>query len=169
MDVDKKSSAPAAAPKKRVIRAFGTYQAGLDGLRGYTIFCTLLFHARLGPYEGFYLSLSLFFSLSGFLITAILLDDSERAGRLDLVRFGARRLRRITPAALAGVVLAIIFGATIATRSQAEQLVGDLIGVVFYVVNWTFIVTEQSYIDVFSPPPQFSIIGRSLSRSSFTR
>lgn len=108
-------------------------------------------------------------SLSGFLITAILLDDSERAGRLDLVRFGARRLRRITPAALAGVVLAIIFGATIATRSQAEQLVGDLIGVVFYVVNWTFIVTEQSYIDVFSPPPQFSIIGRSLSRSSFTR
>lgn len=135
-----------------MIRAFGTYQSGLDGLRGYTIFCVLLFHARMGPYEGFYLSLSLFFCLSGFLITAILLDDSVRAGRLDLMRFGARRLRRITPAALAGVVLAIIYCATIATRSQAEQLVGDLIGVVFYVVNWTFIVTQHSYTDAYSAP-----------------
>ncbi|MCP4766852.1 MAG: acyltransferase, partial [Gammaproteobacteria bacterium] len=152
MRVERKPSTLDVAPKGRQIRAFGSYQSGLDGLRGYTIPCVLLFHAGMGPYEGFYLSLSLFFSLSGFLITAILLDDSERAGRLDLKRFAARRLRRITPAALAGVVLAIIYGATIATRSQAEHLVVDLIGVIFYVVNWVFIATEHSYTDAFSAP-----------------
>ncbi len=152
MHVEKRSSAPAAVPTGRQVRAFGTYQRGLDGLRGYTIFCVLFYHARLGPYDGFYLSLSLFFVLSGFLITAILLDDRERAGRIDFKRFWARRVRRLAPAALGGVLLAVIFGATVATRSQAEQLVGDLIGVVFYVVNWTFIATGQSYTDIFAAP-----------------
>ncbi|GJM37614.1 MAG: hypothetical protein DHS20C19_09810 [Acidimicrobiales bacterium] len=145
--------APAASPPAaRKVRAFGSYQHGLDGLRGYTIFCVLFYHARLGPYDGFYLSLSLFFVLSGYLITAILLDDRERAGRVDFKRFWARRVRRLAPAALGGVLLAVIFGATVATRSQAEQLPGDLLGVVFYVVNWTFIATDQSYTDIFAAP-----------------
>lgn len=146
------ASPAAAVPSGRQVRAFGSYQKGLDGLRGYTIFCVLFYHARLGPYDGFYLSLSLFFVLSGFLIAAILLDDRERAGRVDFKRFWARRVRRLAPAALGGAFLAVVFGATVATRSQAEQLPEDLIGVIFYVVNWTFIATEQSYTDIFAAP-----------------
>ena len=140
------------APGRGQVRAFGSYQPGLDGLRGFTIFCVLFYHARLGPYDGMYLSLSLFFVLSGFLITAILLNDRHRAGRIDFKRFWSRRVRRLAPAALLGVLLAVIYGATLATRSQAEQLPGDLVGVIFYVVNWTFIATEQSYTDIFAAP-----------------
>ncbi|MEQ8842888.1 MAG: acyltransferase family protein [Acidimicrobiales bacterium] len=147
------SSDPApAAPAGRQVRAFGGYLVGFDGLRGFTIFCVLFYHARLGPYEGFYLSLSLFFVLSGFLITAILLDDRQRSGRIDFRRFWSRRIRRLAPAAILGAVLAVVYGATLATRSQAEQLPGDLVGVVFYVVNWTFITTSQSYTDIFAAP-----------------
>lgn len=152
MRVEEPTVAPPTTRAGRSVRAFGPYQHGLDGLRGYTIFCVLFYHARLGPYDGFYLSLSLFFVLSGFLITAILLDDRDRAGRVDFKRFWARRVRRLAPAALGGVLLAVIYGATLATRSQAEQLPGDLVGVVFYVVNWTFIATEQSYTDIFAAP-----------------
>ncbi len=152
MRVEEATAPPPTPSVGRQVRAFGSYQHGLDGLRGYTIFCVLFYHARLGPYDGFYLSLSLFFVLSGFLITAILLDDRERAGRVDFKRFWARRVRRLAPAALGGVLLAVIFGATVATRSQAEQLPGDLVGVVFYVVNWTFIATDQSYTDIFAAP-----------------
>jgi|GEM_PF-3473537 peptidoglycan/LPS O-acetylase OafA/YrhL len=91
VEKDMSAASPAAAvPSGRQVRAFGSYQKGLDGLRGYTIFCVLFCHARLGPYDGFYLSLSLFFVLSGFLIAANLLDDRERAGRVDFKRFWAR-------------------------------------------------------------------------------
>ena len=136
----------------RQVRAFGSYQYGLDGMRGYLIFCVFFYHARLGPYDGMYLMLSLFFVLSGFLITALLLDDRDRAGRIDYRRFIVRRVRRLAPAAFGGVLLAVIYGATIATKSQADALPGDILGVVFYVVNWTFIFTDQSYTDAFALP-----------------
>jgi peptidoglycan/LPS O-acetylase OafA/YrhL len=88
-------------------------------MRGYLIFCVFFYHARLGPYDGMYLMLPLFFVLSGFLITALLLDDRDRAGRIDYRRFIVRRVRRLAPAAFGGVLLAVIYGATVATKSQA--------------------------------------------------
>ncbi|MEZ5245825.1 MAG: acyltransferase family protein [Acidimicrobiales bacterium] len=136
----------------RQVRAFGGYQPGFDGVRGYALVCMLLYHAELGPIDGAFFALSLFFTLSGFLITSILLDDRRQAGRVDFGRFWSRRVRRLAPAAILGLLAAVVFGATVATRSQAEKLPSEVFGVVFYIVNWTFIATEQSYADLFASP-----------------
>jgi peptidoglycan/LPS O-acetylase OafA/YrhL len=136
----------------RSIRAFGGYQAGFDGIRGLGLIGMLLYHAQLGPVDGAYFALSLFFTLSGFLITAILLDGRRNTGTIDLGRFWTRRFRRLAPASLLGLVPTVIFGATVATRSQAEQLPQDVLGVITYSVNWVFVRTDQAYADLFASP-----------------
>ncbi|NNE74959.1 MAG: acyltransferase family protein [Acidimicrobiales bacterium] len=143
---------PAPKPAGRRVRAFGGYQSGFDGMRGVCVVFIMLFHAELGPSDGAFFSLSQFFTLSGFLITAILLSEHERDGRIDFKRFFTRRMRRLAPGALMGLVVAVVFGATVATRTQAEQLPGDILGVILYVVNWRFIANEQSYAEIFASP-----------------
>lgn len=137
---------------ERRIRAFGGYQPGLDGIRGLGMFAMLGYHAEMSWADGAFLSLSQFFTLSGFLITAILLDSRRRTGTIDLPDFWARRFRRLAPAAFVGLAGVAVFGATVATRDQAEGLAGEVLGVVGYVVNWVFVRTDQSYTDLFASP-----------------
>jgi len=107
---------------------------------------------QMGWADGAFLSLSQFFTLSGFLITAILLDGRRTSGTVDLKSFWIRRFRRLAPAAFLGLAGVALFGATVATRTQAERLPGEMLGVVTYVVNWVFVSTEQSYTDLFASP-----------------
>ena len=72
---------------ERRIRAFGGYQPGLDGIRGLGMFAMLGYHAEMTWADGAFLSLSQFFTLSGFLITAILLDGRRSSGTIDLPDF----------------------------------------------------------------------------------
>jgi peptidoglycan/LPS O-acetylase OafA/YrhL len=111
----------------------------------------LAYHGRLGS-KGAFLALSQFFTVSGFLITAIILDGHARRGSIDVRNFWVRRVRRLAPGALLGVAVAVLFGATIATRTQADRLPGEVLGAVTYVVNWVFIATDQSYVDLFASP-----------------
>lgn len=137
---------------ERTIRAFGGYQPGLDGIRALSVIGVMGYHAQLAGFDGAFLGVSQFFTLSGFLITAILLDERRRTDSVDLRSFWIRRFRRLAPAALLGLVVVAIFGATVATRAQAERLPEEMLGVVTYVVNWVFIGTEQSYTDLFAAP-----------------
>jgi len=72
--------------------------AALDGLRGLAVIAVLLFHA--GKLRGGFLGVDLFFALSGFLITGLLLAEVDRRGRVRLVAFWGRRFRRLLPAVL---------------------------------------------------------------------
>src|SRR4029078_5359256 len=81
------------------------HQPVLDGLRGFALFIILLYHARFEWALGGFLSLTTFFTLSGFLITSLMLREWSRTGDLDKRRFWSRRFRRLLPASWFTLVL----------------------------------------------------------------
>lgn len=124
----------------------------LDGLRGLAVAGVLAFHAGLGVMVGGYLGVSSFFTLSGFLITSLLLRQAGGAG-VGLRQFWGRRLRRLLPASLltlAGVLL--VFAPLVATASQKASLQGDTLASLFDVSNWWFILQGSSYGRLFIDP-----------------
>jgi peptidoglycan/LPS O-acetylase OafA/YrhL len=147
------TDAPAGADRsERVVRSIGGYQPGLDGVRALAVLAVAAYHAQLPHTSGGFLGVSLFFTLSGFLITALLLDEHERNGRIDLRQFWLRRFRRLVPAALLGLAVALVFAATIATRAQLEGFRGEVVASAGYFANWYFAYTDQSYTELFSSP-----------------
>jgi peptidoglycan/LPS O-acetylase OafA/YrhL len=122
----------------------------LDGLRGIAVIAVLLFHDQ--RLKGGYLGVDLFFVLSGFLITSLLLVEFEQHGRISLPRFYARRARRLLPAlglALFGVA---IYAAVWARPTELPRIRWDGIATLFYAQNWREIVTKRSYWDAFTAP-----------------
>ena len=76
----------------------------LDGLRGIAIVAVLAFHSGYSWARGGFLGVSLFFTVSGYLITTLLVDEHQRRGRIDLLGFWERRFRRLAPAAIVTLV-----------------------------------------------------------------
>ena len=94
----------------------------------------------------------MFFTLSGYLITDLLLGQREATGRLQLGDFWLRRARRLLPALF--LMLAVVVAwVTLLDRSQLASLRGDVLAAVAYVSNWLNIVREASYFARFGPPP----------------
>lgn len=131
-------SASAASPPRRHI-------APLDGLRGLAVLGVLLFHAD--RFSGGFLGVDLFFVLSGFLITGLLLKETARDGRVDLVAFWGRRARRLFPAlavAVAGTLLLVwAFGSPALLRFGLD----DTPWVLGNLANWHFIADQVGYWD----------------------
>src|SRR4051794_6618741 len=124
----------------------------LDGLRGLAVAGVLAYHCGFGWARGGFLGVSLFFTLSGFLITSLLLTEHAGSGRIGLGAFWARRARRLLPAAMVALGGIVLFGATIATGSQLRALRGDVLGALGYVANWRFVLAGTSYGDLWSSP-----------------
>lgn len=119
---------------------------GLDGLRGVAVVAVVLYHMGFEHVRGGYLGVSTFFTLSGFLITSLLINELRRDGRASLGRFWERRFRRLMPAALMTLVLVtVIFGRTVATADQRLALRWDTIASLFYVANWRFVSSGVTY------------------------
>ena len=127
---------------------------GLDGLRAVAVVAVLLFHLRMGYASGGFLGVSLFFTLSGYLITRLLIDEHRASGTISLRNFWARRLRRLMPAAFVALGLITIF-ALFSEVFQSATLRGDLWAALGYVANWRFMSASTSYADLFvtSPSP----------------
>lgn len=140
----------AAGPKPPSGGALLAHQPGLDGLRGAAVLAVLAYH--LGWLPGGFLGVSLFFTLSGFLITNLLLQEADRSGRIRLGAFWARRARRLLPAAVAGVALAVAVTAATGTPDQLRALPGDVIGALGYSANWRFVLAHNSYRAGFAAP-----------------
>ena len=122
----------------------------LDGLRGAAVAAVVLFHG--GHLVGGWLGVDLFFVLSGFLITSLLLEERAAHGGIALGAFWARRARRLLPALflmLAGVgVYALVFAAP----NELSQLRADGLATLGYVANWHQIAHGTSYWDLFRAP-----------------
>ncbi|TMK46543.1 MAG: acyltransferase [Actinobacteria bacterium] len=120
------------------------YRPGLDGLRAVAVIGVLLYHAGVRWMPGGLLGVDLFFVISGFLITSLLITELQRSGRIALAGFYGRRARRLFPALAA--VLALAVGAMALFRpGDLVRFRGDLLASVGYVANWWFIVKHQSY------------------------
>jgi peptidoglycan/LPS O-acetylase OafA/YrhL len=118
--------------------------AGLDGLRAVAVVAVLLFHAGVGSVPGGFLGVDLFFVISGFLITSILLAEFKREGRLSLRDFYVRRARRLLPALVA--MLAVVAGfMALFFRGDLIQARGDIAAALGYVSNWWYVLHHRSY------------------------
>ena len=125
---------------------------GLDGLRGLAVIGVLLFHGGFAWAKGGFLGVSTFFTLSGFLITNLLVREFDRRHSIELVGFWARRLRRLMPAAVVTVGIVGLVWWVIGTPSQLASLRGDMLASLGYVANWRFLSAGTSYADLFSAP-----------------
>ncbi len=128
------------------------HEPGLDGLRGLAVLGVVLFHAGVPWAVGGYLGVSTFFTLSGFLITSLLLEEWEAAGRIDLRAFWIRRLRRLAPALVLTIGGVAAFAALVARSDQLTSIRGDGLAAMAYVANWRFAWDGQSYNDLFAAP-----------------
>lgn len=117
-----------------------------------SVLAVLLFHAGYAWAQGGFLGVSTFFTLSGFLITRSLLEERARDGGVDLPTFWARRLRRLMPAALAGLLLVAAFAAFAAHVTQRMRATEDGLAALVYLSNWWFIVTDSGYQGLLGHP-----------------
>ena len=116
----------------------------LDGVRFVAVAAVLTFHFRVpGAHAGF-LGVDLFFVLSGFLITWILLKQVE-SGRVRLVDFWTRRVRRLAPAIVLVLAAMIAWGALEASMTSRDALRADITATLGYVANWHFIASSNYF------------------------
>ena len=128
-----------------------SHVVALDGLRGVALLGVLFFHAN-GALPGGYLGVDLFFVLSGFLITSLLLAEHSATGRIVLSTFWIRRARRLFPALLSLMPAVAIYARFFAEPQQLQSLRGDALATLAYVANWRTIFEHKSYWQLFSAP-----------------
>ncbi len=133
------------------VRAGQRYLPGLDGLRALAVIAVIAFHEQLGWAPGGLLGVGVFFTLSGYLITDLLLGQWARTGRLALADFWLRRARRLLPA-LFVMLIVVSAWVTVADRAQLARLRGAVTAAATYSSNWYLIVENQSYFARFAPP-----------------
>jgi len=127
------------------------YRAGLDGVRALAVAGVVLYHAGVRWVPGGFLGVDVFFVLSGYLITSLLLSERSKLGRVDLRRFWTRRARRLLPAVLLVVAFALLATSTIA-RDDLSKTRGDALASLVYLTNWHLIIASQSYFNAFGRP-----------------
>jgi peptidoglycan/LPS O-acetylase OafA/YrhL len=127
------------------------YMPGLDGLRAIAVLAVIAYHEQLGWASGGLLGVGVFFTLSGYLITGLLLGQWSADGRMQLGDFWRRRARRLLPALF--VMLTVVTAwVTIADRARLASLRGAVTAAATYSSNWYLIVQNQSYFARFAPP-----------------
>jgi peptidoglycan/LPS O-acetylase OafA/YrhL len=127
------------------------YRPGLDGLRALAVIAVLLYHADLAWIPGGFLGVEVFFVISGYLITALLLAEWRQRGRIDLKTFWLRRARRLLPALYVLLVVSLAF-AVVFLPGEVAGLRGDVLAAFGYVTNWYLIFGQESYFETVGRP-----------------
>lgn len=123
----------------------------LDGLRAIAVALVLVGHGGIPGVGGGFIGVDVFFVLSGFLITSLLLDELGRSGRIDLTGFWIRRARRLLPALLLMVLTVGVAREFLPYQSQ-NGLRGDAIAAFLWVANWRFVAQQTDYFTQGAPP-----------------
>ena len=127
------------------------YVAALDGVRAIAVGAVLLYHGGVAIAPGGFLGVDMFFVLSGFLITSLLITERAATGRIDLFQFWLRRARRLLPAAFLVIAVTALVAA-IFLPGDAVRTRGDAIASFFYVNNWHQVLAQASYFETFQRP-----------------
>ena len=123
---------------------------GLDGLRGVAVAGVVAFH--LGYLDGGYLGVDLFFTLSGFLITRLLIVEHQANGRISFGSFLGRRARRLLPALLVMLAVTSVFTRRWSSPTDFGQFRGDALATLGYVANWREVAANTDYWALFARP-----------------
>lgn len=127
---------------------------GIDGLRAVAVLAVIAAHAHVSWLHGGGVGVDVFFGISGFLITYLLIHESQRFGRIDLGKFWLRRLLRLMPALLALVIVVDLFAFTVgqfATNDYLAQSIPATPSVLLYFSNWMIVGTDSAYLGWFGP------------------
>jgi peptidoglycan/LPS O-acetylase OafA/YrhL len=127
------------------------YIHGLDGLRALAVLFVIAYHFNFSWARGGFLGVNIFFVLSGYLITSIMLPAQGQRFTINLRDFWIGRMKRLLPAAYVMILLTIIW-VTLFNRELLHTVRGDAISSIFYTSNWWFIFHEVSYFDSFGSP-----------------
>ncbi|MDT7795872.1 MAG: hypothetical protein QOD59_5313 [Mycobacterium sp.] len=123
----------------------------LDGIRAVAVGLVLAEHGGIPGVSGGFLGVDVFFVLSGFLITSLLLDELGGSGRIALAGFWIRRARRLLPALLA-MVLAVVAARELFSAEATATLRDDAVSAFFWVANWAFVAQRTDYFAQGTPP-----------------
>ncbi|WP_145319238.1 acyltransferase family protein [Paenibacillus xylanexedens] len=127
---------------------------GLDGLRAIAVLAVIAYHLNLDFIPGGLLGVGIFFVLSGYLITDILVSQWQEHGRISLGDFWVRRVRRLLPGMLTMTAVVMIW-LVCTDPSRLAALRGDIVSGVLYISNWWYIFHNVSYFESFGPPSPF--------------
>lgn len=127
------------------------YMPGLDGLRALAVFAVIAFHLNLPFAPGGFLGVTLFFVLSGYLITDILISEFQNLGTIRLKDFFIRRAKRLLPGTLFLLLFLTAF-ITVFRPDLLNSLKSDALPAVFFFSNWWYIFREVPYFATFSNP-----------------
>ena len=131
------------------------YMPGIDAMRALAVLAVFGYHAGLDWVPGGFLGVDVFFVISGYLITSLLLREFRGTGHIELGRFWLRRARRLLPAVGVLIAVAMIVSA-IAEPDKIDQIRGDALASLFYFANWHFIFAHTSYFEQFGRPSLFT-------------
>jgi peptidoglycan/LPS O-acetylase OafA/YrhL len=141
----------ASSSSPRAHTAF-SYRPGLDGVRALAVLAVILYHGKVSWAHGGFLGVDVFFVLSGFLITSLLISERDRGGRIDLVGFWTRRARRLLPALFLVLVGVAVYAVVWAQPTELSKLRSDGLATLLYASNWKFIFEGTSYFQAFQTP-----------------
>jgi peptidoglycan/LPS O-acetylase OafA/YrhL len=127
------------------------YRPGLDGVRAVAVLAVLLYHAGFSWLHGGFFGVEVFFVVSGYLITALLLQERETSGRVSLRSFWLRRFRRLLPALVAMLLAVGLWVLCFGSAEQRIQLRRDYPWALLYSFNWGSIFSQASYWGAGSP------------------
>lgn len=121
------------------------YRPQLDGLRAVAVYLVLAFHAGMHRFAGGFIGVDVFFVLSGYLVTQLLLRGLQSSGSVGLRRFYARRFRRLLPAAFVALVITAALFAALASPAEVADSLDAFRAAFLYVANWFFIHQSADY------------------------
>ena len=128
------------------------HHASLDGLRALAVLAVIAYHFNFTWARGGFLGVDLFFVLSGFLITTLLILEWRRTERIALRQFWGRRARRLLPALMIVLVFVAIITVFAIQPWNRASVRDDGLASLFYVANWRFVAAKQGYFELFSAP-----------------
>src|ERR1700722_8796702 len=133
----------------------GRHLPGLDGLRAIAVLGVVAYHVDVPFARGGFLGVDLFFVLSGFLITSLLVEEHQATSRVALSSFWGRRARRLLPGLFAMLISVTVYVSIVRANGVSislSTLRGDALSAIFYFANWHLIAAQQSYFALFAAP-----------------
>ncbi len=130
----------------------GAHRADIEGLRALAVLLVLVYHAEFGWASGGFIGVDVFFVLSGFLITSLLLREFVATGTVSLANFWARRARRLLPASGIVLIATLVAGRVLLDGLSQEELARDALAACAFVVNIRFANVGTDYLTSQLPP-----------------
>ncbi|GAB3174582.1 acyltransferase family protein [Myceligenerans halotolerans] len=121
-------------------------RADIQALRAFAVMAVVLFHLWPIHMPGGYIGVDAFFAISGFLITAHLLRETDRTGTVDLPKFWARRVRRLLPASLLVIIVSAVGVLLLLPRGAWQTFLSDSVAATFYFLNWSLAAQAVDYL-----------------------